>query len=270
MNIYNIGNNIRRHMKLQGLTIAELSARMGIGSATVSNILNGKSEPRSSTLFKFSDVLGVSINELVSESPNLQKLRFRTLKELSAREKAEKNQILNSAARWLNDYKELEDMLGEHLPYLFDDLPIGNPEEMAIEARRRLKLGDSIEPVFDIADCIEKAGIKLGICDFGFKKTFGLSVADGEKGPAIIINSESSFPVERQIFTIVHELGHLLMHAESYEKSSAEEGKEILKKEENEANIFAGHFLLPDDALKSEWRESRGLHWLESFLKIKK
>ena len=269
MNVSNIGNNIRRHMKLQGFTISNLSSRMGIGTATLSNILNGKSEPKSSTLIKFSDVLGVSINDLLTEIPQLQKLRFRTLKTLSAREKAEKKQIVISATQWLEDYKELENMLGEYVPYALKDLEAGNPEEFAGKAREHLGLDNVIEPVSDIADRIEKAGIKLDMLNFGFKQTFGLSIADEDKGPAIIVNSIPSISIERQIFTIAHELGHLLMHSGSYGKADDEENGNI-NEEEKEADFFAGLFLLPDDALINKWQESNGLHWVDAVLKIKK
>ena len=93
MGIENIGDNVRRRMKMNGLTIAKLSAQMGIGTATLSNILNGKSEPKSSTLIKFAEAFNININALLEDSPKLNTLRFRTPKSLSGRKKAEREQI---------------------------------------------------------------------------------------------------------------------------------------------------------------------------------
>ncbi|MBN2863890.1 MAG: ImmA/IrrE family metallo-endopeptidase [Bacteroidales bacterium] len=266
MNTEYIGQNIRRLMKINGLSIAKLAENMDVGTATISNILNAKSEPKSSTLLKFSDALGVNLNDLLSEPPHLDRLRFRTQKTLSAREKAEREQMLMSTAQWLDGYKELEDMLGDRIEYAFADVKSKKPELLALEARNLLGLEDNTKPVCDIGEKIENAGIKLGICNFKFKKTFGLSISSMDKGPAIIINSEPSITMERQIFTVIHELGHLLLHSNSYDDIE----KVVDKQEEHEADVFAGHFLLPDDALKKEWNASLGSYWIDAVLKIKR
>lgn len=44
-------------------------------------------------------------------------------------------------------------------------------------ARDIFKLNPA-EPVYDISELMEQAGIKLRIRPFGFKKTFGLSIGD--------------------------------------------------------------------------------------------
>ena len=50
MAVQDVGTNIRRIMKIKGYTIARLAKEMEVGTATISNILNGRSEPKSSTL----------------------------------------------------------------------------------------------------------------------------------------------------------------------------------------------------------------------------
>lgn len=266
MGIEHIGDNVRRRMKMDGLTIAKLSAQMGIGTATLSNILNGKSEPKSSTLIKLAEAFDININALLEDSPKLNTLRFRTAKSLSGREKAEREQIRFDTAIWLKDYRFLEDSLNEKIEYEFAALNEKNPEIAAIKIRKIFKSWDNKQPVYDIANLIEDAGIKLKIHGFGFKKTNGLSVGSQNEGPAIVVNSETGISVERQIFTIAHELGHLILHSGSYK-----DPKEIEdKKEEHEANLFAGAFLLPEEGLQEEWEESKGLHWVNAVLRIKK
>ncbi|MDA3939468.1 MAG: ImmA/IrrE family metallo-endopeptidase [Spirochaetia bacterium] len=267
MGIENIGDNIRRRMKMDGLTIAKLSAQMGIGTATLSNILNGKSEPKSSTLIKFAEAFNININALLEDSPQLNTLRFRTAKSLSGREKAEREQIRFDTAIWLKNYRYLEDSLDIVTKNKLESILEKDPNNAAKIARKNLfNLKDEKQPVYDIANLIEDAGIKLKIHNFGFKRTNGLSVGSQDEGPAIVVNSESKIPIERQIFTIAHELGHLILHSDSYK-----DPKEIEdENEENEANQFAGSFLLPEEGLKEEWEESKGLHWVDAVLRIKK
>ena len=270
MEVGNIGSNTRRLMKIKKVSIAKLSSQMEMGSATLSNILNGKSEPKSSTLLKLADALKVGVNDLMAASPKLNNIRFRSNKTLSAREKAEKDQTVINTAIWLENFNYLEEQLGKHHKYTFADIAVEdnqkNMKNLAEKVRSLLGIKDPKEPVYDLANLIEDAGIKLRIYNFGFRKNFGLSVGKDENGPAIVVNSHKGISVERQIFTIAHELGHLLIHLNSYISDETEE----IDKQENETNEFAGQFLLPDEGLKHEWNESRGLHWVDAVLRIKK
>ena len=78
MALADLGRNVRRYMKLQKLSIPQLAEKSGLGTATLSNILNEKASPNSSTLIKISTALGVSFPELLAETPKLKTLRFRT------------------------------------------------------------------------------------------------------------------------------------------------------------------------------------------------
>jgi Zn-dependent peptidase ImmA (M78 family)/DNA-binding Xre family transcriptional regulator len=252
-------------MKLRDLTIPKLSTRMGMGTAALSNLLNGKAEPKSSTLIKLAEALHVTFNDLLSDTPQLKSLRFRTLRILSGREKAERDQLRHDTAIWLADYRLLEDALNKRVSFKLAKISAGNPETTSMEARKALGILAG-EPVYDISDLMERAGIKLRVRPFGFKKTFGLSVGLEDGGPAIIVNSEIGITVERQIFTIAHELGHLILHKDSYDVGSEMEDD----KEESDANLFAGVFLVPDESLRRQWDESKGLHWVDRVLHLKR
>lgn len=264
MAVSDIGSNIRRHMKIRGLTVSALAKKGGIGTATLSNVLNGKSEPRSSTLIGLAAVLGVPVADLIADSPKLTSLRFRTAKTLSGREKAERDQLRHDTALWLTNYGFLERQLGESQAFLLGEIVEKEPWKAAVEVRRVLDV--SSPAIADLPQLIEHAGVKLRIRPFGFKKTFGLSVADGDGGPAIVVNSGQGISVERQLFSVAHELGHLVLHKGSYDESKVDENQE----EEHEANLFAGHFLVPDGAFDKAWKEAKGLHWVDSVLLIKK
>ena len=264
MAVSDIGSNVRRYMKIRGLTVPALAKKGGIGTATLSNVLNGRSEPKSSTLISLAAALGVSVVDLVADSPKLQSLRFRTAKTLSGREKAERDELRHDTALWLANYRFLESQLGESQPFVLGEVGEKDPKKAAIRVRQ--VLGIPLAAISDLPQLMEQAGIKLRIHRFGFTRTFGLSVAANDDGPAIVVNSEQKIPVERQLFSVAHELGHLVLHKSSYDASKVEENNE----EERSANLFAGHFLVPDEGLDKAWKESKGLHWVDSVLRIKK
>ncbi len=59
-----LGNNIRKYRKAKNLTQEALAELVGIGTANISYIENGKFSPSAETLEKMSEILGVYPYEL--------------------------------------------------------------------------------------------------------------------------------------------------------------------------------------------------------------
>ncbi|MDD2233189.1 MAG: ImmA/IrrE family metallo-endopeptidase [Sphaerochaetaceae bacterium] len=264
MELRNVGFNLRRYMKMKKITIPKLAQSCDLGTATISNLLNGKNNPNSKTLLKITEYLGIPFYKLLEDTTPLTSYRFRSNKNLTAREKANRDQFLLDSARWLKDYKILEDLTGKTIRYSLSDYKQLSPEDAAKKARKELNIAEK-EPVSDIVFDLEKAGIKVRIVSFGFRQTFGISVGPSDNGPAIFVNSFPGITIERQIFTAAHELGHLLLHITSYDGQwSTENGSE-----ETEADRFASCFLMPEEAFKEKWDEYRGASWIDTILRVK-
>ena len=264
MALSDLSKNVRRFMKIKKLSIPQLAKECGLGTATLSNILNEKSSPNSSTLIKISTALGVSFSDLLAETPTLKTLRFRTNHKLTAREIAEREQLQIDSAIWLKNYVNLEELTQNQIEYKFEQITTENPIEAAKEIRKIYNIREE-EPIYDILSLVEDAGIKLYLHDFNFQKTFGLSVNKEDGGPAIIVNNNESISVERKIFTIAHELGHLILHKNSFDGEVSEEN-EI---EEKQANDFAAELLMPEKAFEKQWELHSGISWVEAVLQIK-
>ncbi len=193
----------------------------------------------------------------------LSSVRFRARKKMNRRE-----QVLSQVSRWLNDFSSLESLLSDKEEYKFSKLVEANkklsPIQFANEARKLLGLKED-EPIHDICGLIESCGIKLLTLPYSSDAFNGLSVGFDDKGPAIIINTWERISIERQIFSTAHELGHLLMHLGDYNGDKPNEDKE----HENEANLFAGYFLMPERGFDSEWSETYGMPFLDRVMKIK-
>ncbi|MDA3925143.1 MAG: ImmA/IrrE family metallo-endopeptidase, partial [Kiritimatiellae bacterium] len=93
------------------------------------------------------------------------------------------------------------------------------------------------------------AGVKIQLCDFSFSNLFGLSIGEADGGPAMVINTGKSISVERKIFSIAHELGHLILHRHTYGTDYSNE----YEQQEHEADIFAAAFLMPMNQFIEEW-----------------
>lgn len=265
-----IATNLKRLRSAKGWTQEELAERAGLSRAGYRNIETGKTVPRSSTLQALAEALEVALRELLISVPVLRHVRFRSFKRLRTREG-----ILADVGRWLSDFNELEEILEDRKEYTLADLapprrrgkgvPVGAVKALAAEVRECFELRPG-ELVRDICGLLEANGIKVLPLVIASDAFFGLSIAEEDGGPAVVVNTWERISVERWIFSAVHELGHLVLHAPAYQIDRSEEEKE----QEKEANLFAGHFLMPEEVFWDEWTEARGLPFLDRVLKVKR
>jgi Zn-dependent peptidase ImmA (M78 family)/transcriptional regulator with XRE-family HTH domain len=258
--------NLMRLRKLNNLTQQDLADAASISRVAYRNLEKGDAEPREGTLQALAKALNVSALEMLAPLPQLKSLRYRANKNRSEQERAKGNQIVVRAGNWLRDFNELELMLGDKKTVRLKPIRKGTEPETAAANLRRELLGSDCGCVPDICELLEDGGVKILLCDFNMSELFGLSIGEADGGPAMAINTGKNISVERQIFSIAHELGPLMLHKDSYGKTS----DELSDEQENEANRFAAAFLMPRDQFIAEWNENRGLHWVDAVLKTKR
>jgi Zn-dependent peptidase ImmA (M78 family)/DNA-binding XRE family transcriptional regulator len=262
-----ISINARRLRKSIGLSQSAVAAKAGISRLSYVNIESGKSIPKSDTLLAISQALEVGIFDLIRPSPTFQSLRFRSRVVPNARQRALKEQELVALAEWLKSYAELESLLGDSRQYAFSESSPSNLVEAAGYARKQLGILDD-SPIGNLQALISDAGIKLYFLDAKIPGFSGASIGQEDSGPCIAVNRHG-MSVERQIFTAAHELGHLLLHRSSYSVKQSNEPI-VDAKQEQEADVFASHLLIPADSFLKRWDEELGLHWIDRVLSLKR
>jgi len=260
--------NLMRLRKLNGLTQQAAAEAAGISRVAYRNLEKGDAAPRETTLRALAKALNSSVMDLLAPVPQLKSLRFRANSKMSEQERAQGDLLIARSANWLNDFNELENLLGVKRNNRFKPVRKGTAPETAAKNARELLLGEksSCDCMPDLCELLENANIKLFLCDFKLTNLFGLSIGEDDGGPAIAIHTGKNISVERQIFSLAHELGHLLMHKESYGKDS----ETLTNEQEAEADRFAAAFLMPREQFLAEWNENRGLHWVDAVLKTKR
>lgn len=122
-----------------------------------------------------------------------------------------------------------------------------SPKKVADYTRKLMKLKPD-ESVKNICSLLEKHGIIIYELDLN-DKIDGVSFISDGGYPIIVING--TYSNDRKRFTIAHELGHILMHDErNFPISEFRTEKDI----ENEANVFASEFLMPENVIKNQLR----------------
>ena len=129
--------NLRRLRDEKNLSQSDVAERAGISRVAYRSIETGESAPRSSTLARIAEVLGVRIADLMTEVRALHAVRFRD-KGMVSRE-----QLLVRVGRWLEGYSEIETLVKARSPFVFRDAlkaKVGNgvagARALAIAARK--------------------------------------------------------------------------------------------------------------------------------------
>ena len=263
-----LATNLKRCRVARKLSQQKLSEAAGISLPAYKRMEKGDNVPRFSTVQAVARALNVKPQDLLAPVRVLTQVRFRSSKKLQTREN-----VLADVSRWLMDFTALEEILGDRVEFRLRQVGthqrISDRSKRAIQAAQacREELGlKNDEPIYDLCGLLESAGVKVYPIASSAEGFFGLSVGEEEGGPAVIVNVWERIAVERRIFTAAHELGHLILHLSSYDVTQETEDKA----QEQEADRFAAHFLMPDEGFLKEWNEASGLHWVERVFKVKR
>lgn len=269
-----IGNNIRKLMNKRSVTVVELAKELSISRQTLQNYLKGSNVIDSVKLIEIAKYFCVSPSVLLKTENNIEdkcpNLLFRTALNYNTTTE----NLVNDVMTCINSYYNLTSRLGNKISYFpeqynlsiniegepininyqlnhFHNVKITNDlrndlRNIAIEQRRNL--GCTNKSPLEAISILQKKGINIFFIDLKNSDINGFSYVDDEKGCYIFVNSNQYITLERIIFTVFHEYGHIILHRPLYKRENRN-----IKNENNildtMANIFAAHFLVPYDEL---------------------
>ena len=240
------GERLKLARKRGGLSLRALSSRIeGIVSAqAIGKYERGKMMPSSNVAITLADALDVPMSYLLSPSSvSLESVEFTKLTSTRARERAA---VEAEVIEHLDRYLQVEELLGistgvreelNGIPYPIE--VVEDAERVAASVRAAWNLGGT--PILDMTETLEERGVKVFKLR-SLKSVDGLSCrvrrAGGEDVPVVVCAAAG--PLERQRFTLAHELGHMVLDIPS------------AALEEKACRRFAGAFLAPRDVLIRE------------------
>ena len=250
--------------KRSGLSLRALSSEMdGLVSAqAIGKYERAEMMPSSTVAIALADALEVSPSYLLSPSSvSLESLEFRKLSSTRARERAAvEGEVLDHVDRYL----QVEEILGidttgqdmaDGAPYSIHS--VEDAEEAAMSLRAAWNLGGG--PIQNMTELLEEHGIKVFKLDLP-ERVDGLSCRvhrlDGGDVPVVVCSTGKS--LERQRFTIAHELGHMVLDIPS------------TTPEEKTCQRFAGAFLAPRAELIREVGRRRHSFGFGELIEIKR
>lgn len=235
-------DRIKLARESRGMTQTSMAKETSFNQATLSKIEKGLYHVTEEMIDEISSILGYK-KDFFYKSHEVYPLRhfyFRRNLGTTVTNSKKLESIINIISSNIIDLAESIDITVD-LPFVDLTKQKLTPELVAIQIRQYFSLPKG--PVKNVINALEKQGIIIHFIDFKDLKISGVSFITPNGIPLIIINN--NIPNSRKVFTIAHELGHLVMH---YKGGVIGEERDT----EKEANIFASEFLVPAKEIKSE------------------
>jgi len=249
----------------RGFTITALAEKTGVSKQAISQVENGVSTPSIKLLESFSQELNCPNYYFFNENHTtpFNTIFFRSLS-ATTKKKREQAKVKFSWFKEVSVYVEQYfDFFPVNVPsdfwvYDIDELTDNIIIDAAKECRRRWALGDG--PISNVTRLLEKRGFIIGNLGIEERDVDAISEWSNNERPYILMGNHKK-SAARMRFNLAHELGHIVLH-----RNLDREHFEVYhKKIEAQANLFAGHFLMPKESFGSEFYAAT----LKSFLQLK-
>ncbi|HKD79554.1 MAG TPA: XRE family transcriptional regulator [Candidatus Angelobacter sp.] len=245
-----IGRNLKAAREAMGISQEDFAKKLGLSRATLSAIENGHSTLDSTKLIQASQTLGRPVSDFLLEEQEDMAFLYR-----AAERVVPDDGVRSKFRHFCESYRQIEEIVGvadNLLPppgYTFIPHLQTKPNQFAVQVaeseRERLGVGN-LEPLPNIFKLLEANGVRIFVMKIPNPVLFGLSAFSKRYGPCVLVNAEST--IERQIFTLAHEYGHLVMHRDRYRNLAPSEERDT--DFEEMAHTFAGRFLVPAAGLR--------------------
>lgn len=271
-----IAQNIQKLLAEKKVTISELSQSLGISRVTMGNYLRANTTIDSVRLVQIANYFGVSPERLLTKQ---QDGRPAILFRSALYYQDALDEVEERITQYLDQYVSLAKSVGKSLGFLPEQynlfteykgevIDINFSVTDAFDAMRKIEpslkqeiwqiadyhrqlLGMGNKGAIDLIPALTARGVNVVFLDLGSSEISGLSICDESYGSFIFVNSNSSITYERQLFTIAHEYGHILLHRPVFRQRAAqddfEKKRDFLDKM---ANCFAGRLLCPPQVLQ--------------------
>lgn len=252
----------------RGFTMKELAEKTDISRQMISNYESGKTVPKGENLLKITSILNFPNSYFLTSSTFFHSgaTFFRSQSAATKRKRDMQKEHLRFSLEVYNQLSYYVNFPKVNLPVPIDkdihEITEEDIIEKASELRDAWKL-DSISPIENLVGKAEFNGVLISESTMMDDTLDAVSrwVIDR---PVIMLTDNNESAVRRR-FNIAHELGHLLLHG-SVESIHDYSPNELKNSIERQANSFASHFLMPNEAFMNSLLSTS----LDFYIELKK
>lgn len=236
------GKRVRQARELRGWTQATLADFANVTQGAIAQIESGYSQPSEDLMTTIALRSGFPLAFFRQDSPTSfppGSLLFRARKTMSAAQRSQAHQYARVVYEGIDMMRQRVNPIKVRLPMRAEE-----PEESARLTREALDLTPD-RPIRHVVNAAEKAGVLVLALPVDLEKRDAFSSWVGEDAETPVIVLSGNAPGDRLRFSVAHELGHLVMHR-SWRRGASE--VEL----EEQANLFASEFLMPEQSIRHE------------------
>lgn len=241
---------LRSARKMNGLSLEALKVKLEgvVSKQSLHKYETGQMKPDSKIISSLCKVLDVRPDYFYKDkSIVIENVSFRKLEKCSLKEQ---EKVIQKTSDFLERYLELENLLGVQYKKtkIKKVISVESLEEIDKHAQNlRKSWGLGTGALYNVIEVLEDKGVK--VLEIDADHSFdGLSTWVNRKVPVIVVNrSKHKGCVDRLRFTVLHELGHLMMDIDDFPE----------QKQEKFCHYFAGAMLMPKDMMFFELGDSR-------------
>ena len=287
--------NIQRLMEKNHLTQNELGDYLHLSRQTISKYLKGKTTFNTVQLIKLAHLFRVPVDQLLAEGKGSEIKVYYRPTNLDGQYSSDKKEFIRT---YIKKYVEVSELTGVYSSFTPEQYELYasiegekinvNRELGNILSKKESLDGDIEKEILTIADeqrsnlalndagsialipALEKKGIRIVFLDFGCNDISGASVCSETYGCFIFVNSNDTITVERQLYTVAHEYGHILLHRSLYNSEFIDIKNEFYTYYlDHMANRFAARLVSPPTLYYKYASElNKGANDLKSILSI--
>ncbi len=245
------GKRLNELRKLNRLTLKEVGSKLGVDISLVSRWENDERQPNNNQLVELARLFGVTLNFLF-DGQELVAVNFRTTLPKDSEEYKALTKVYLEALQNASGVKRIMSGSKRKISAQMPSFKVDSMDEIP-------GIVSQIKDFYRLNNIVSLDELKGALRDKGVfifewlmpHRVSGFTVS----GECKVIYLNHAHTPERRLFTLAHELGHLLLHSDQPE-CSFESNLARRTQPEKEANTFANELLLSDVNLKKLVRES--------------
>ncbi|MFA7074945.1 MAG: XRE family transcriptional regulator [Endomicrobiaceae bacterium] len=237
----NIGERVKKYRELMKLTKVELAKQIDCDPSLITKYEKGTRTLSIQNILKIANILKVPVEFFFTD----KEYSFTMFARGSIKKHKEEIELVKDLNKICHHLYDLSELLNVNIKYNGpkDKLDEDFSESLVNEIKKELCLPEKFNFETLSSQLFEKWKIIVFEMPFNVDSFSGVSIKY-EEIVAIFINKNHS--EERKLFSLVHEIAHVVMHL------SENISLAILSRndpKEKEANLFAENFLIPSDVL---------------------
>lgn len=254
-----VGKRIKNSRIHKGLSLQNVADYVGVSKQMISKYENGETLPNSGKIILLSQLFGQKPDYFFRKSEvEIGEINFRKKSTFGIKKI---NALKEEVRLHIENYIYVENTLNLNVNFKNPLLSfsIGEDKDIVRAAsflKEKWEIGK--DAIYNVIDLLEEKHIKVIEVEEETNKFDGLATIVDDKYYIVVVNK--NFPVERKRFTLLHELGHLLLNIKEFEE----------KQQEKFCNLFASEMLLSSENLLMEFGHKRSQITFEETINIQK